>query len=64
MVAGRQADKWGRRRWMMAVTVGIMAFGALMPACSHGTPGSVLLFIVIGMALMGCTFGPMAAALA
>ena len=64
MVAGHQADKWGRRRWMMAVTVGIMAFGALMPALlTHGTPGSVLLFIVIGMALMGCTFGPMAALL-
>eukprot|EP01034_Spumella_vulgaris_P003764 gene3764-4818_t len=64
MVAGHQADRWGRRRWMMVVTVGIMAFGALMPALlTHGTPGSVLLFIVIGMALMGCTFGPMAALL-
>ncbi len=64
MVGGLWADRIGRRRWLIAVTLGIMAFGSAMPALlTHGTPGSVLLFIVIGMVLMGCTFGPMAALL-
>jgi hypothetical protein len=35
-----------------------------MPALlTHGTPTSVFVFIVLGMVLMGCTFGPMAALL-
>ena len=52
-----------QRRYLPFIVLAL-AFGALMPALlTHGTPGSVLLFIVIGMALMGCTFGPMAALL-
>ncbi|MCR5864176.1 MFS transporter [Aquincola sp. J276] len=64
LVAGKLADRFGRRRWLMAVTAAIMVFGLLMPQfLSHGTPASVLAFILVGMALMGCTFGPMAALL-
>src|SRR5690606_13536944 len=64
LVAGQQADRIGRRRWLMAVTLAIMAFGAALAALrTHGTPATVLVFIVLGMVLMGCTFGPMAALL-
>ncbi|MFN6997429.1 MAG: MFS transporter [Aquincola tertiaricarbonis] len=64
LVAGKLADRFGRRHWLMAVTAAIMVFGLLMPQfLSHGTPASVLAFILVGMALMGCTFGPMAALL-
>lgn len=64
LVAGKLADRYGRRLWLTGVTVGIMGFGLLMPQfLDHGTPLSVLAFIMVGMALMGCTFGPMAALL-
>ncbi|VEI44482.1 metabolite transport protein [Actinobacillus equuli] len=39
-------------------------FGLAMPLfLSNGTPYSVFAFLVVGMALMGFTFGPMAALL-
>jgi len=63
-LAGLWADHIGRRRWLMGVTLAIFAFGLAMPVfLDHGTPTSVALFIALGMALMGCTFGPMAALL-
>jgi MFS family permease len=61
-VAGKLADSMGRRRWLLLVTCAIMAFGLAMPALlSGGNAQSVLVFILLGMVLMGCTFGPMAA---
>jgi metabolite-proton symporter len=63
-ISGIAADKMGRKKWLTLVTIGIMAFGIAMPLfLTHGTPMSVLAFLVIGMALMGMTFGPMAALL-
>jgi metabolite-proton symporter len=63
-VAGLWADRIGRRQWLMGTTAAIFAFGLAMPGfLDHGTPTSVALFILIGMGLMGCTFGPMAALL-
>ena len=61
-VAGKLADSMGRRRWLLLVTVAIMIFGLAMPALlAAGDAHAVLVFILIGMVLMGCTFGPMAA---
>ncbi len=61
-IAGKLADTVGRRRWLLFVTAAIIAFGLAMPALlAAGTPASVFNFILIGMVLMGCTFGPMAA---
>ena len=61
-VAGKLADSMGRRRWLLLVTVAIMIFGLAMPALlAAGDAQAVLVFILIGMVLMGCTFGPMAA---
>ena len=63
-ISGIFADKIGRRQWLIWVTLGIIAFGLAMPAFLHnGTPEMVLAFILAGMMLMGCTFGPMAALL-
>ena len=57
-------DKIGRRRFLIWVTFAMLAFGLLMPQfLTHGSPASVLAFLLIGMALMGLTFGPMAALL-
>ncbi len=65
-VAGRLADVFGRRRTLLVITGAIMAYGAtfgflLSPdRASHTT---MLQFLVLGMALMGLTFGPMSAVL-
>ena len=62
--SGIYADKIGRRRFLIWVTFAMLAFGLLMPQfLTHGSPASVLAFLLIGMALMGLTFGPMAALL-
>ena len=63
-ISGLFADKIGRRQWLIAVTLGIIAFGFAMPwFLQNGTPMTVLAFILVGMMLMGSTFGPMAALL-
>lgn len=63
-ISGIYADKWGRKRFLLLVTTGILLFGLAMPwFLSNGSQGSVLAFLLIGMALMGLTFGPMAALL-
>lgn len=65
-LAGLLADRVGRRRLLLAVTVGIMAYGALFgPMLGSGdvSYGTMLFFLIIGMTLMGFTFGPMSAVL-
>ncbi|HEX2011875.1 MAG TPA: MFS transporter [Roseateles sp.] len=64
LVGGLYADRLGRRNWLMGVTLAIMAFGLSMPAFLSGAgPWTVLLFVIVGLGLMGFTFGPMAALL-
>ena len=54
-----QADRRGRRRVMIAVTVAIIVFGIVLgPLFQAGTPG-VLVTMVVGFALMGMTYGPL-----
>jgi metabolite-proton symporter len=65
-LSGLVSDRFGRRRSLLVVTVGIMAYGALFaPMLGSGatSQGAMLLFLVIGMTLMGFTFGPMSAVL-
>ncbi|MBP1807743.1 MFS transporter [Rubellimicrobium aerolatum] len=63
MLSGPWADRWGRRRTLIAVTLGIMAFGLLwVPMLSAGTVG-VMAWLILGFSLMGMTFGPMGALL-
>jgi len=71
-VAGYLADKYGRRSFLLLVTAVIIVFGfsfrffldpAVMGTGSGANLGLMLLFLCIGMALMGLTFGPMSAVL-
>ncbi len=65
-IAGALADRFGRRRFLIVVTVAILLFGLLFEVWlgnSGGQPVSTTLFLVVGLALMGLTFGPMGALL-
>ena len=53
------ADRHGRRRTLIWVTSVIVVFGLVFaPLFSGGTPG-VVLTLVLGMSLMGLTYGPL-----
>ncbi|MDR7235129.1 MFS transporter [Agrococcus sp. BE272] len=63
LVSGPLADRFGRRATLIVVTLGIIAFGLLwVPLTSAGFVG-VMAWLIIGMSLMGFTFGPMGALL-
>ncbi|TGZ99742.1 MFS transporter [Rodentibacter pneumotropicus] len=63
-ISGIYADKIGRRKWLIWITLAIGVLGLSMPVfLQNGTPISVFSFLIIGMAIMGMTFGPMAALL-
>ena len=63
-LSGIYADKIGRRQFLLGVTTAILVFALCMPLfLTNGTPSSVLAFLIVGMILMGMTFGPMAALL-
>lgn len=63
LVAGPLAEKYGRRRTLIATTIGIIVFGALfVPLFGLGTVG-VMLLLILGFTLMGLTFGPMGSVL-
>ncbi|WAC26584.1 MFS transporter [Ancylobacter sp. SL191] len=63
MVSGPWADRWGRRRTLILVTLAIIAFGLLwVPLLAAGTFG-VMAWLILGFSLMGLTFGPMGALL-
>ncbi len=59
------ADRHGRRATLIAVTVAIIVFGLLFqPLFTADNRADVLLFLAIGLALMGFTYGPLGTALA
>ncbi|MET9325255.1 MFS transporter [Tsukamurella sp. NPDC003166] len=65
-VSGWLADRFGRRLVLIVVTVGIIVYGLLFtwildPATT--TRGSMLVVLIVGLTLMGLTFGPMSAVL-
>lgn len=63
LLSGPWADRFGRRKTLIWVTLGIIAFGLLwVPLLSAGFIG-VMLWLVLGFSLMGLTFGPMGALL-
>ena len=58
-LSARYADRSGRRRAMILATLGIIAFGLLFePLFAAGHPVLVLLFLCLGLGLMGLTYGP------
>lgn len=59
-VSALYADRLGRRRVMIAVTVAIALFGfAVEPMFGTAQPLPVVLFLSLGLALMGTTYGPL-----
>ncbi|MEY4544145.1 MAG: hypothetical protein RL685_340 [Pseudomonadota bacterium] len=57
-ISARLAER-GRRRTLIAVTLGIFAFGLVMaPLFTSGTLG-VVTMLVLGLGLMGLTYGPL-----
>jgi metabolite-proton symporter len=63
LVSGPLAEKYGRRKMLLAVTAGIFVFGLLfVPLFSGGFVGTMGL-LILGFSLMGLTFGPMGALL-
>ena len=54
------ADRYGRRPAMILVTAAIALFGvALAPMFGSGSELQVVLFMSLGLALMGMTYGPL-----
>lgn len=63
LASGPWADRWGRRKTLIWVTLAIAAFGLIWtPMLSAGFVG-VQAWLILGFALMGMTFGPMGALL-
>ncbi len=63
LLSGPWADRWGRRKTLIWVTVAIAAFGLVwVPLLSLGFAGTMA-WLIIGFTLMGLTFGPMGALL-
>lgn len=59
------ADRYGRNRILTLATVGIFIFGLFFsPLFISGNWGLTVIFLVIGMFLMGMTYGPLGTALA
>ncbi|MBN9138538.1 MFS transporter [Phyllobacterium sp.] len=63
LASGPWADRWGRRKTLIWVTLAIIVFGLLwVPMLSLGNVG-VMAWLILGFTLMGMTFGPMGALL-
>lgn len=64
-IAGYLADKFGRRKCMIVITslMIIFALAVFQPLLGSGNPTLVMAFLLIGLSLMGLTFGPMGALL-
>ncbi len=64
-LAAIHADRVGRRRTMITATLMIIAFGiTFAPLFVAGSLGGTLLFLVMGLGLMGVTYGPLGTLLA
>jgi MFS family permease len=63
-ISAVMADRRGRFRMLIAATVGIIGFGlAFAPLFGSGSTAAVLVFLAVGLALMGFTYGPLGTAL-
>ena len=63
LLSGPWADKFGRRKTLILVTIGIIIFGlSWVPLLGAGFAGTMA-WLIIGFSLMGMTFGPMGALL-
>ncbi|WP_101926949.1 MULTISPECIES: MFS transporter [Luteimonas] len=64
-LAAHYADRFGRRRAMLVANAGILVFGlCFAPLFVAGHDLGVLAFLMLGLALMGLTYGPVGTILA
>jgi metabolite-proton symporter len=64
-ISAVMADRTGRRGMLVTATLAIIAFGLCFPVLfASGSTASVLLFLCLGLACMGLTYGPLGTALA
>ncbi|MDO6585882.1 MFS transporter [Salipiger sp. 1_MG-2023] len=63
-VAGKTAERFGRREVLVATTLAIAAFSFLVPVLMVENEVRIMIFITLGMALMGMTYGLIGTALA
>ncbi|MCK0198670.1 MHS family MFS transporter [Ancylobacter sp. 6x-1] len=63
LLSGPWADRWGRRRTLIVITLGIIAFGLVWVPMLAAGPVGVMAWLILGFSLMGMTFGPMGALL-
>ena len=63
LVSGPLAERFGRRKHLIWVTLGILVFGLLFVPLFGGGFAGVMALLILGFTLMGLTFGPMAAVL-
>ncbi|MHA3725241.1 MFS transporter [Leucobacter sp. HY1910] len=61
LVSGPLADRFGRRKTLIWVTIAIALFGFLFVPLLGGGTALVMFFLALGFTLMGLTFGPMGA---
>src|SRR5699024_8433888 len=61
VVSGPLAEKLGRRKMLLGVTVLIAAYGQIVNALFNAGTAGVIIALIVGFILMGLTFGPMAA---
>lgn len=60
-LSGIYIDKFGRRIWLIWTTVGVLVLGITLPLfLEQGTEWSLFWFLIIGMALIGMGYGPLA----
>ena len=60
------ADKRGRRKSLLTSSVAMLIFAALLPVLLNSESANkmtVLIFLIVGMGVMGCIFSPMSAVL-
>lgn len=63
-IAGLLADRFGRRKTMIVITLMIIAFSLIFPSMlGSGNQLMVMAFLLCGLSIMGLTFGPMGALL-
>ncbi|TQI77838.1 metabolite-proton symporter [Serratia fonticola] len=63
-VAGLLADAFGRRKTMVVITLLMIGFAFLFPSMlGSGNQVLVMAFLLLGLSIMGLTFGPMGALL-
>ena len=64
-IAGMLADRFGRRPSMIVITSLIIVFALFFfqPLLGSGDTSLIMLYLLVGLSLMGLTFGPMGALL-